>query len=135
LSQVLTDSKVVINGSNMSAYLLSHDLPQDVETHDNTAMTKTARQFQPGLKVHLLTLEFLQDYGSGGPDQTFSPLVGAAAFAVTIKTSSGTTTTGNPEYQGNFIVEHYDPMTGRIGELQKCTLRLKPAGPLTRATS
>ena len=134
-TQVLTDSKVTFNSVNLSAWLVSHDLPRQVEAQDASKMTDTTRNYKPGLMNHDLTLEFLQDFGAGGPDATISPLIGNAGFAVNLKTSSAANATTNPEMQGNYIIESYNPMSGKIGELQKCTVKLKPAGALTRATS
>lgn len=131
---MLTDSRVLVNAVNLSAFMLSHDLPQNVEAQDATAFTKTTREFKPGLRVHTLTLEFFQDFAAGGPDATLSALIGAAAFAINLRTSSAAISATNPEYQGQYILENYNPMSGRIGEMQKCSATFRPAGPLTRAT-
>ena len=132
---VNTDSKIVVNSINLSGWITGHDLPREADMHDKTTFGQTTHIFTSGLLNHGFTIEGLQDYGAGGPDATLNALLGAAAFAVTAKASSGTTTTTNPEYQGNFVLEHYDPMSGKIGELAKFTASFKPAGALTRATS
>lgn len=132
---VLTDAKITVNSVNLSPWIVEHNLPQEQELQDKTVYGSTTRQFMPGLKNHSLTITGLQDYAAGGPDATIAALWGNAGFAINVKATSAVNGSTNPEMQGSYVLENYNPMSGKIGERATFTATFKPAGVLTRATA
>ncbi len=132
---VVTDAKITINAVNLSAWIIEHDLPREQELQDKTAYGATTRTFMPGLLNHSFTITGLQDYAGGGPDATLSALFGNTGFAINVKSTSAANSATNPEMQGNYVLETYNPMSGKIGERATFSATFKPAGALTRATA
>ena len=133
--KVLKNSSVVVDGTDLSAFLMGHDLTQEAEMLENTKMGADSRSYVAGLKNSNITLEFIQDYAAAGPDAKLSSLLGAAAFTLTIKPDSGATSATNPARSGMVVLEGYNPLSGKIGELQMCSATFKPAAGagITRA--
>lgn len=133
-SSVITTAKVQINAVNLSAYCRSASLSQEAEDQDETAFGDTARAFIGGLKAGTLDLEFNQDLGSSATHQTIQPLLGTVV-AFTLKYDSGTTTTTNPEAQGNVLITGYPFMDGSVGDLATVSVSWPTTGAITYATS
>lgn len=123
-------------GVDLSAYVLDARLEAGAESIDVTALgTDTGRIFMAGLKTFTLNVEFQQDYAASKVDATLAPLLGAAAFAVVLRPSSGAKSATNPEWTGNWILESYNPVSNRVGELQTASAVFRPAGAISRATT
>ena len=128
--KVLKNSSVVVDGTDLSAFLMGHDLTEEAEMLENTKMSTTSaasRSYVAGLRNSNLTLEFIQDYAAAGPDAKLSTLLGAAPFNLTIKPDAGATSADNPQRSGMVVLENYNPLSGKVGELQMCSATFKPA--------
>jgi len=132
---VLKDASVVVNSVDLSDHISSVTINYSAEITDKTAFGATARSRIAGLKDFSVDLEFNQDYASSNVDATLFPLVGAAAFAIVIKPTSGSVSATNPSFTGNVLVETYSPLAGAVGELNKTSVSLPGDGDMTRATS
>jgi len=123
-------------GVDLSAYVLDARLEAGAESIDVTALgTDTGRIFMAGLKTFTLNVELQQNYAAGAVDATLAPLLGAAAFAVVLRPSSAAKSATNPEWTGNWILESYNPVANRVGELQTASAVFRPAGAIARATT
>jgi len=129
---VLKDASVVINSVDLSDHVSSVTVNYSAEILDKTAMGADSRARLAGLKDFSLDVEFNQDYAASEIDATLFPLVGAAAFAVVIKPTSGAVTATNPSYSGNALLESYSPVGGAVGELAKVSVSMPGDGDLTR---
>lgn len=132
---VWTNSKVVINSVDLSDHVKQVTLTYDAETQDETAHGQTNRKMKAGLTNWTLEVEFFQDFASGKVDATLFPLVGAAAFAITVNPVNAANSATNPQYQGNVILTTYPIMSGAIGVIATSQVKFAAASALTRATS
>ena len=133
---VLKDAEVVVNSVDLSDHVLSVTVNYNGEIEDETAMGDFARVRLSGLIDWSVDLTFKQDYAAGEVDATLFTLVGAAAFPITVMAdlTAGVGAT-NPRFEGNVVLETYQPLAGAIGELAKVTASFKSSGDLTRATA
>lgn len=131
---VLTDAVLTINAVNLSAWCKSATLEYEAEAVDETAMGDTTRTHIGGLKAWSINADLMQDYASSAVDQTLWSLVGTVV-AVKLKATSSSNSSTNPEYQGNALIQAYQPVGGSVGELHMTRVSCVSAGALTRATS
>jgi len=99
-------------------------------------MGDASRDRIAGLKDWSIEITFKQDYAASKVDATLFSLVGAAEFAIAVrKSDTDATAATNPEYQGNCVLESYQPFGQTVGELAVAPITVQGAGDLTRATS
>ena len=132
---VYTDASVVVNSFDLSDHVKSCTLNYEAEMLDDTVMGDTTRSNIAGLLNWSIDVEFLQDFASAKVDATLFTLVGAAAFTVTVKPTSGSVSATNPSFSGSAVLESYPPMSGSVGDLETASATFRSAGTLTRATS
>jgi hypothetical protein len=132
---VYTDASVVVNSVDLSDHVKSCTLNYEAEMLDDTVMGDTTRSNIAGLLNWSIDVEFLQDFAAAKVDATLFSLVGAAAFTVTVKPTSGSVSATNPSFSGSMVLESYPPMTGSVGDLETASATFRSAGTLTRATS
>jgi hypothetical protein len=131
---VATDYKVTINGQNLSTSLASVELPIEIDEQETTAFGSEWRTRIAGLKSGSITLEFHQDFASGALDSILWPLLGTNATVV-VSPTSGTVTSSNPSYSGQFLVTQYTPYASTVGDLATVSVSWSLTGALTRATA
>ena len=131
---VATDYKVTINGTNLSTSLASVELPIEIDEQETTAFGSEWRTRIAGLKSGSITLEFHQDFAAGALDSILWPLLGTNATVVVVPTS-GTVTSSNPSYSGQFLVTSYTPYASTVGDLATVGITWPLSGALTRATA
>jgi len=132
---VYTDASVVVNSVDLSDHVKSCTLNYEAEMLDDTVMGDTTRSNIAGLLNWSIDVEFLQDFASAKVDATLFTLVGAAAFTVVLKPTSGSVSATNPSFTGSAVLESYPPMTGGVGDLETVSVTFRSAGTLARATS
>ena len=135
---VLTDATVVINSVDLSDRTQSVSIDYGAEMQDDTTMGAGTRTMIPGLLDYTIEIQMVQDFDSGEVDETLFSLVGASAFPIAIKPTSAATSTTNPEYQANVVIESYPPLGNTVGEIATVTSTYRPSGSspaLVRATS
>ena len=131
---VATDYKVTINGGTVSSSLASVELPIEVDEQETTSFGSEWRTRIAGLKSGSITLEFHQDFASGALDSILWPLLGTNATVV-VSPTSGTVTSSNPSYSGQFLVTQYTPYASTVGDLATVSVSWSLTGELTRATA
>jgi hypothetical protein len=131
---VATDYKVTINGQNLSTSLASVELPIEIDEQETTSFGSEWRTRIAGLKSGSITLEFHQDFASGALDSILWPLLGTNATVV-VSPTSGTVTSSNPSYSGQFLVTQYTPYASTVGDLATVSVSWSLTGELTRATA
>jgi hypothetical protein len=132
-SIVLTNAKVSINAVDLSDHVRSVKINYKAEVPENTAMGSTTKTRLPGLKDWDVEVEFNQDWAAANVDATLFPLVGAAAFAVSILPVNAAASSTNPNYNGNALLESYPPMGQKVGDVAITTITLRGTGTLTRS--
>ena len=131
---VLTDGYVSINSVNLSSWGRSVQFDYSAEQQDDTAFGDTTHSRLGGLKDWQATVEFNQDFASGGPDATLFPIVGTVV-TVEFRPTSGSRSSTNPGYTGSALVQSYRPLGNSVGDTARATVQLVAAGTLSRSTS
>jgi hypothetical protein len=129
-----TDYAITINGDSFSANLNSIELAQEVDDLETTAFGSSWRTRIGGLANATVTLNFMQDFGSGSVDQTLNPLLGSIATVV-IKPTSGTATATNPSYTANCLVTQYSPFASSVGDIATLSVTWPVSGTVVRGTA
>jgi len=129
-----TDYFVSINGTDFSTNLNSVELALEADDLETTAFGQGFRTRIGGLKQASLTLNFMQDFGSGSVDQVLSPLLASLATVV-LKPTSGTVSSTNPSFTMTALVTQYSPMASSVGDLATLSVTFPVSGTVTRATA
>jgi hypothetical protein len=133
--EVLYDVDVSINAVDLSDHGKRAVVTYNAEMLDHTTFGLDTRRNIAGLKDWSIEVDFEQDYAASNVDATLWSLVGAAAFTVTLKPTSGAVGPTNPSFSGSAVLEGHTPINGDIGVIQIITARFVCAGALARATS
>lgn len=128
---ILKDADVNIDSNDLSAHVRSVTINYEAEQQDDTNMGDTTRVNLPGLLNWSIDVEFSQDFSA--VDAVLFPLVGAAAFTVTIKPASGSVSSSNPSYSGSAVLATYPPLGNAVGDQATAAATFQSAGPLARA--
>jgi hypothetical protein len=136
---VLTDASVVVNGINLSEFITSVGITTSEDVVDTTGMgTAGARTRVSGLADNSLTLEFNQDYATGGPEITMNA-VGASlvgtTFTVVIKPTSAAVGANNPSYSFTALCAEWQPLSAAVGELATVSATWPISGAITKAVA
>lgn len=131
---ISTDWKVVVNNVDLSVNAFNVDTPQEKEQVDVSGFGGS-REFLPGIEDSTLTIQFIQDFGTGRVHATIQPLyAGGSQFPVFVQPfrSQGTSPT-NPIYGGTASVYTYNGGAAALNERSEITVDFKPA-PLAKFT-
>src|SRR3954463_7573266 len=134
---VLTDAYVSLNSVVLSTWVRSVTLTINADEQDASAMGASGfKTTLVGLKDGEITIEFNQDYQSGGPDATLASLQGVnTGFPFEIRPTSSAVGSTNPKYTGTAILFNYQPLGGAVGSTNVNPTTMKVQGAVTRATS
>lgn len=134
--QVLTDAYVLINAVNISDHVKQATLSYNAAMLDASTMdgSKTKKNVA-GLLDWSLDVDVLTDYVPGSIDATMFALIGAAAFAIEVRPTSGVRSTSNPGFTGNAVLANYEPINAKVGDLATSKMSFKCSSALTRQTA
>jgi len=127
-----TDYKITVGGVDFSANLNSVELTQEADELETTAFGSAWRTRIGGLKTGSVTLNFMQDFGSGSVDATLNPLLGT--IATVIIQSAGTVTATQPKYTAECLVTQYSPFSSSVGDIATLSVTWPTTGTVTRGT-
>ena len=134
-ASVFKDAYLVLGGNNVSASVISVSLNQGADTPDGTTMgNNTKISMAGGLKTWGMDVTFLQDHAVSALDSILSGLLNTSC-AVELRPTSAAVSATNPKWTGNGIINEYNPLGGTVGDRSTCTIKIVPAGDLTRATA
>lgn len=127
----LTSQVVTINSVDYSDHLKSATLAVDAAQLDTTDFASGGWvEMIGGLKSGTLALEFMDDVADNDVDEELWNLLGTVV-TFTIKATSGSISTSNPEYQGNVLITGHS-LGGAVGELAQKSLTFPTSGAITR---
>ena len=134
---VATPQVVINTTGDLSDHVTDVTLTYEADELETTSSgtATTHKTYIAGMKSWKVDITFHQDYAASKVDAVLEPLVGAAAFPVSLKPAYGDTSATNPEYSGNCILTSYPCMSGKVNELATTKVTLRGTGALTRATS
>lgn len=125
---VFKDAVIVVNAVDLTAFSNAITLNYSAELQDASCFGIDTRINLAGLKDWSIDVTFKQDFASAAVDETLFPLVGAVAFPITLKPTSASVSTTNPEYQGTAVLGTYNPFGGTVGDLAAATVTFNPGG-------
>jgi hypothetical protein len=131
---LLKNAKFVIDSVDLSDHVKQVGITYSAAALDNTAMGDNTKTSLGGLFDWPVSLDLYQDYGADSVDATLFPLVGTVV-ALQINPVNAANGASNPAYEGNVLVESYEPVSGSVGQLAMTKVSLKPAGDLSRVTA
>lgn len=129
-----TDAVVTVNGVTLSDRVASVSLEVSADALDDSAMGDTYRSRIAGLKDTSWSLTFHNDHAASETEQTLWGAIGTVVTC-TVKPTSGSTSTTNPQYSQSVLITGFTPVAGAVGDLAQVTVTWPGAGALTRATS
>lgn len=132
---ILDDCYFEVNSVDLSDHVKSVTVNYSGEMQDDTVMGDDTRSNAAGLKNWSMDVQFVQDFAAGEVDATLFSLVGAAAFTVEVRPTSGGRSATNPGFNGNAVLESYQPVAGAVGDLLQAPVTFQAAGTLSRSTS
>lgn len=127
-------TKVTVNGTDLSQWVSAVTLNDAADEIDITGFAETYRDFTPGLKDSSIDVTFFQDYASGGPDATLSPLY-YNNTAGTVKVTPDTS--GTVVYTQVSKLYAWPPVSGGVGDANSIDVTFRNFGTagLTRGTA
>ena len=128
---LLGDCKVVVNNVNLSTFAFNVDTPSTKEQVDVSGFSPTgAREYLPGQEDQTITIQFLQDFGSGKVHQTLEPLYSSgSAFPLYVQPDSDSGTSATmPLFGGSASLYGYNGLSGALSARAEITAEFKPAG-------
>ena len=129
---VLTDSKITINGTDVSTYVAAVTLSVTAAEVETTAFGQGAVTRTGGLKDNSVTLSIHNEYSS--IQGLVYPLIGSTA-SIVIKPNGTAVGTANPSYSATVLVTEWTPVNGAVGELATASVSWPVSGTITKSTS
>jgi len=127
----LTSQVVSLNSVDYSDHLKGATLTVDAAQLDTTDFASAGwTEVIGGLKSGTLALEFMDDVAANDVDSELWPLLGTVV-AFTLRATSGSIATGNPEYQGSVLITSHS-IGGAVGDLASKSLSFPTSGAITR---
>ena len=130
---VWTKGFLSVGGTDLSAYVRSLAISEDIEAQDNTSMGDTFRSATPGLKSFAVEAELNQS--SSSVDAIIAAVLGSTTAVIVRRSSTGAQAAGNPQWSGSMLVTSYTPHQGAVGDVDSCTVSFVGAGTVTRSIS
>ena len=129
---VLTDSKITINGTDVSTYVAAVTLSVTAAEVETTAFGQGAVTRVGGLQDNSVTLSMHNDYSA--IEGLVYPIVGSTA-QINIKPNGTAVGTANPSYTMQALVTEWSPVNGAVGELNTADVTWPISGTVTKATA
>lgn len=129
---VLTNSNVVLGGTDISSYVASITLTISVNEVETTSFGTGAVTRVGGLQDNSVTLDLHQDYSA--IEGLVYPLIGSTTSLV-IKPNGTAVGTANPSYTMTPLVTEWTPVNGAVGELATASVTFPISGTVTKAVA
>ncbi|HXH40181.1 MAG TPA: hypothetical protein VNN08_16245 [Thermoanaerobaculia bacterium] len=131
---IISNAYFLINAVDLSDHVQQEDFNQIVEQLEATAMGATTKITKPGLFDGSLKVILFQDYATGKTDQTISPLLGVTT-SVEIRASNAARAVTNPAWTFTGSISAYNPIAGKVGDMQMCEVTIELASAVSRLTA
>jgi hypothetical protein len=129
-----TDYTITFAGTDWSDWVTSVSLPISVNVLDTPAFGDTWMEHIGGLKSFQCQVTFHQDFVDNGLDETMFAALGTSV-AVTVKSTSASTSANNPVYSGSVLISEWNPINASVGDLAVVSVTWPGTGTLSRAVS
>lgn len=133
---VLTAEKILINGTDVSAFCSKAEFTISAEVKDDTNYASAGwKEELAGLKQGKLALEFYNDFTvTTGLDFLMWPLLGTVATFEVAGVNTGRSTS-NPSYTGSILISDWNPITGKVGDVDTSSVTYQTTGVVLRQTA
>jgi hypothetical protein len=130
---VLTNSNVVLGGTDISAYVASVTLSISVNEVETTSFGSGGAVTRVGgLQDNSVTLDIHQDYSA--IEGLVYPLIGSTTSLV-IKPNGTAVGTANPSYSMTPLIVEWTAVNGAVGELATASVTWPISGTVTKAVA
>lgn len=134
---VVTGNNVSLNGTDVSASVTRAELvisSSEVNVTDFASGGWT--EVVGGLKSGSVSIDFQQDFGSGGIGETLTQaLVGTIGTVVIIAANGTAASSTTPAYTANCLISSVTPVSGAVGDLSTYSVTWATTGEVTKATA
>jgi hypothetical protein len=127
---LLTNAKIMVNGTDLSRFGFSLDTPDTREQVDVSGFNPTGtREYLPGQRDQTITIGFLQGFGTGEPHRVLQPLYeSGTTFALSIQSDATQPPgPGNPTFGGTASLFDYNGMAGQLNARGEITATFRAA--------
>ncbi len=120
---------------DISSDILELNVPESVETQDDTTMGSNTRLVEAGLSVWEISGRFKVVFGASSTEAKFQAIAAAAGreAALVYRPDSAAKSATNPEWTGTGMLEELTVGSGSTGDKFIGTFKFVPRGDLTRA--
>jgi len=122
--------------TDISAYCEEVSLSRSIETAETTTFGNDSKTYITGLTDATVSLSGKFDAANASAvDAVLTGILGSAStVSWAYRTSSASTSTSNPEYQGEGILTSYE-VAATVGDAVTFSAELQVSGAVTRATA
>jgi hypothetical protein len=132
---VLTAEFVTIASTDVTASCSQAELQITVADEDVTNYASLGwHERLGGLKDAKLVLNFYNDFAATALDSVFWPLLGTVQ-TFEVRGTQSARGTSNPAYTGSVLITDWNPITGKVGDVDTVSVTWPSTGAITRATS
>jgi hypothetical protein len=135
---VSTNGYCLINSVDLSSWAKSIKVDWGEETRDVSSMGDTQRLYRAGVQTVSAEVTFFNDHAASAPEVTLRGLISTTStgFPVKFRKLATGTTTVNPMYQGEAILDgSLETLSDEHGEVAEITARFLPYSAWTISTS
>lgn len=128
---------ISIAGTDHSADCRSLNMPEGVETVDDTAMGDDFRSNAASLETWTISAEFNAAFGASSIEDTLSTIQAAAAksAALIVRPDSAVVGAGNPQWAGTGILTSLQVVQGAVGDQHIITAEFVAGSALARTVA
>ena len=134
---IVTGNNVSFNGVDVSASVSRCELvitSSEVDVTDFASGGYT--ELVGGLKSGSVSIDFQQDFGTGGIGETLTEaLVGTIGTVVLIAGNGSVASTSTPAYTAECLISSVTPISGAVGDLSTYSVQWSTTGPIVKTTS
>lgn len=132
---VLTAEKILIAGNDLSTYCSKAEISISADVKDTTTYGSAGwKEELAGLKGAKISLEFYNDTAAAALDSIMWPLLGTVV-AFELAGTQAARGTSNPSYIGNLLMSEWNPITGKVGDVDTSSVSYQSTAAVTRVTS
>lgn len=132
---VALDYDISVGGTDYTSSIAAVTFELSAAEQETTAFGDTYVQRISGLKDASVSIDFHQDFGTGGIDSLLFEQIGLNLL-IKVRPNSGAISATNPSYEGTFLVTEYSPYASSIGDLATFSVSFPLAsGTIERVTS
>ena len=134
---VVTGNNVSFNGTDVSASVTRAELAISSTEVDVTDFASGGwTEIVGGLKSGSVSIDFQQDFGTGGIGETLTEaLVGTIGTVVIIAGNGSTASTTTPAYTAECLISSVTPVSGAVGDLSTYSVQWSTTGPIVKTTA